>query len=360
MMACRAWRSLLLGCLALAFHVDALACSMCLSAFKVEVGAQELGYASHVVLATQDHAQQYRVVAVIKGDAPTTGLIQETVARIDAADLQSRKPLLLIRDDKWTSWVSLGSIGADRADWLRKVAAAKASASATEDGQRPLVEVLLPSLQSSEPLVAKIAYSEIAAAPYAAMRASRKSINAEAVRRWLADPALSDRRSLYLLLIGIAGGPQDADLIETRLAKAWRANDATDLSAMLAADLELRGPSRMQWVESRYLLDPGRTPQEIRAALLALSEQGRVDATVPRARVIQAYRLFIRERKAMAGLVAQDLADWQAWDAVPEYVALLKSGAAAPVSRYAIVNYLTRSGSPMAKSALASLTDTPR
>jgi hypothetical protein len=39
------------------------------------------------------------------------------------------KPLLLIRDDKWTSWVSLGAIGAEHADWLRQLAASKRSAS---------------------------------------------------------------------------------------------------------------------------------------------------------------------------------------------------------------------------------------
>ncbi len=60
--------------------------------------------------------------------------------------------------------------------------------------------------------------------------------------------------------------------------------------------------------------------------------------------MIQAYRNFIRNRKAIAGLVAQDLAEWNYRDVVPEYVALLKSNNPQTlVSRRAIVAYLQRS-----------------
>jgi hypothetical protein len=47
--------------------------------------------------------------------------------------------------------------------------------------------------------------------------------------------------------------------------------------------------------------------------LLALSVHGGANGAVPRERVIQAYGLFIRERKPMAGFVALELADWEYW-----------------------------------------------
>jgi hypothetical protein len=87
---------------------------------------------------------------------------------------------------------------------------------------------------------------------------------------------------------------------------------------MLAADLELRGPSRVGWIEKVYFADNGRTMPEIEAALLALSVHGGADGAVSRERVIQAYRLFIKERKPMAGFVAQELADWEYWDATSD------------------------------------------
>jgi hypothetical protein len=52
---------------------------------------------------------------------------------------------------------------------------------------------------------------------------------------------------------------------------------------------------------------------------------------------------FIKERPPMAGFVALQLAEWQRWDAAPEYAALMKSNAALdPASEFAIVNYLKR------------------
>jgi len=113
---------------------------------------------------------------------------------------------------------------------------------------------------------------------------------------------------------------------------------------MIAADLELRGPSRMAWVDATYLRDPGRSTREIEAALLALSVHGNANGAIPRARVIESYRLFMQAHKPLAGLVAQDLAAWQYWDAVPEYVALMNSSVRQHyASRVAILAYLKRS-----------------
>jgi hypothetical protein len=47
------------------------------------------------------------------------------------------------------------------------------------------------------------------------------------------------------------------------------------------SDLELRGPSRVGWVESMYFADRGRTMPEIEAALLALNVHGDANRTVP-------------------------------------------------------------------------------
>jgi hypothetical protein len=80
------------------------------------------------------------------------------------------------------------------------------------------------------------------------------------------------------------------------------------------------------WEESEKA-DCRQASLEIEAALLALGVHGGANAAVPRERVIEAYRFFIRARKPMAGFVAQQLADWEYWDATADYVALLKSDA---------------------------------
>jgi hypothetical protein len=94
---------------------------------------------------------------------------------------------------------------------------------------------------------------------------------------------------------------------------------------VLVADLELRGPSRLDWVERTWLSGTGRSLPELQAALQALSVQGGADVAVPRARVVGAYRGFVRSGHALAGHPALDLLSWRAWDAVPDYVALLRA-----------------------------------
>jgi hypothetical protein len=212
---------------------------------------------------------------------------------------------------------------------------------------------VVPYLEHPEPLAAEIAYGEISRAPYAAMRSLKPLLEAAKIASWVDDPERASRHVTYLLLLGIAGSPDDAARLERRIDTAWKSNDATNLAAMLAADLELRGPSRVGWIEQTYFTDRDRTLPEIEAALLALSVHGVANAAVPRERVIQAYRLFIKERKPMAGLVALDLADWEHWDATPEYVTLLKSDAMRdPSSHFAVINYLQRSPQAVGRVAL--------
>jgi hypothetical protein len=146
------------------------------------------------------------------------------------------------------------------------------------------------------------------------------------------------------LLLGIAGGPENAVELEQRIDAALLARDATNLSAMIAADLELRGPSRVGWLETTYFADRQRTLPEIDAALLALSVHGEANAAVPRERVIEAYRYFIKVRKPMAGFVAMELASWEAWDATADFVEIIRSKAVKdPAGQFAIVSYLKSS-----------------
>ena len=192
-------------------------------------------------------------------------------------------------------------------------------------------------------MVAQAAYQELAPAPYAMLRTLRPVLDRERVRQWVGDKTLPGRQPLYLLLLGIAGDATDAKRIETRIDVAQREHSSANLSAMLAADLELRGEPRVAFIERTYLSDHTRTTEEISAALLALSVHGNAPGAVSRNRVVAAYRLLIRERNPLAGYVAPDLAAWSDWGAVPDYLALLKSDALDIPSRIAIVSYLRAS-----------------
>ncbi|MGA2795847.1 MAG: hypothetical protein ABSE69_20530 [Roseiarcus sp.] len=113
---------------------------------------------------------------------------------------------------------------------------------------------------------------------------------------------------------------------------------------MIAGDLRLGDPSRIDWIVARVFADRKSAMPEIEAVLLALNVLGDADgAAAPRARVVAAYRDFIKLRPPMAGFVAPQLADWGCWDVAPDYAAILKSNAAMdPASQFAIDNYLKR------------------
>jgi hypothetical protein len=337
----------------LCLSAAAAACPICLGAGQPS-RAQELAAAQQAVLAVPTaEASRFRVVEVIHGERPSSSIVEGGYPRVGPAmdtTAPKGKPLLLVRTDPFPAWVILGAIGAEQSGWLRKFAAGKRADEMSAEDWRARVALVLPYLENAEPLTAELAYGELSAAPYAAMRSAKPQLAARAVRAWLADPKLAARQRLYLLLLGLAGNEGDAAVLDQRVEAAWRSGDATNLASMLAADLELRGVARMPWIEERYLRDRARSAPEISAVLLALSVHGNAGGVIPRERVIQSYRVFMKAHPEIAGYVAQDLAAWQYWDAVPEYVALMKSDVRQQFpSRVATLAYLRQSPSAEAR-----------
>jgi hypothetical protein len=345
----------------------AVACPLCYEAARqgVTVG-QQLDTTDLVVLGVPlAGGNQFRIGEIVKGKGAVGDIIADPVIVLDAVTAAGGNPCLLLRDPLAPQWTCVGTIRVEYADWLRQLVATflvkgdrprptwplnmQTSSTLSYDGWRQRIALVLSHLENSDPLAARIAWGELARAPYAIMDVARSRIGTAAVESWLDNPKLVSRHAAYTLLLGFAGGADDAARIEQRIEAARTSHDATNLAAMIAADLELRGPSRVGWVEAMYFADRTRTMPEIEAALLALNVHGDANRTVSRERVIQAYRTFIRERPPMAGFVAPQLADWNYWDATPEYMALLKSNAIKdPASELAVINYLQRSAAAKA------------
>jgi hypothetical protein len=321
----------------------ATACPLCLGAFRSSVAQQLVDLPQAVLAQPSADGRGYRVVAVVKGEKPAGGIIPAEAIQLDVI-VDAGSTLLLVRDEAWSMWVGLGAVTVEHASWLRQIAAGKRSADMNADEWQARVALMIPYLEHREPLVAEIAYGELAAAPYAALLAAKSRLDAPTIRSWLADPLLAARQPMYLLLLGIAGDASDATALELRLEALWMARDATNLASIIAADLQLRGPSRMAWVDAKYMGDRLRSTLELEGALLALSVLGNANDGISRERVIQSYRLFMQGHKELAGFVAWDLAAWQYWGAVPVYMALIKSNIRQNfASRVAISDYLGKS-----------------
>ena len=204
----------------------ATACPLCLGAFRSSV-AQQLVNLPHAVLAQPSaDGRSYQVVAVIKGERPAGGIIAAEAIQLDDV-VAATATLLLVRDEEWSMWVGVGAVAVEHASWLHQIAVGKRLSDMNTDEWRARVALVVPYLEHREPIVAEIAYGELAVAPYDALQAAKSRLPAPAVRRWLADPELAARRPLYLLLLGIVGDEGDASALERRLEAVWTERDAT-------------------------------------------------------------------------------------------------------------------------------------
>lgn len=336
------------------------ACAICAPADGQNTLSHRLFAADIAVLATaaRDGAG-FRAVEAIKGEPPKGVItLQDGLPAMPA--LGPNAPQLLLYSAGSKSWRTVGALGTARADWARRLLTLpRASAFGTNapDAAWPArVAFFVGDLQSPEPLVAQTAYEEISVAPYAVMRTLKPALDAHQLTLWLDMPQLAARRPLYALLLGMVGNDVTAATLEKRLLASSRLPNTAEVSAMLAAYLEIRGNLGVGWVERNYLVDPIRSEPEVQAALLALSVHGNDGARVSRDRVVQAYAGFIRHNKSRAGFVASDLGSWGHWEFGPDYAAILKSGEPqAFASRYAMVFYLMRSPRPEARAALDAL-----
>ncbi|MGX1106732.1 MULTISPECIES: hypothetical protein [Bradyrhizobium] len=340
--------------------MGAAACPLCYEAARqMLTEGTRLDAADRAVLAAPEaEGGPLQVVAVVKGKDMDGAIIADPVAG-NAMTVPAGEALLLVHSAADAGWTSLGSIPRAYAEWLRAIVATREIGGdapqrswpmtpATADiltyaGWRQRVALVLPYLEIANPLAARLAWGELARAPYAAIDAARSKIEPAKVTGWIDDPRLSSRRAAYLMLLGFAGGAVEAKGLGARLEAALAFHDARDLAALFAADLQLDGASRVEWIETRVFGDRSRTMPEIEAALLALKVLGDANGAVPRARIIEAYRSFIKRRPAMAGFVAPQLADWGYWDAAADYFAIVKANPELdPASHFAITVYLQR------------------
>lgn len=366
------------------FVAEGRACAICFSGMVITPG-QKLDSAEQAVLAVPSADRGgFHVIDVVKGNVADEIIAESAVSLgvgklvmpLDGgtaiAELSATaigRPVLLLRNRTSETWTGVGTIGAEHAGWLRQLAATKHGGNKepaklwpskvtrwsplTEAEWQDRLAIVAPYLESAEPLAAEIAYGELIRAPYRAMRTLQSQIEVAKIRASINDPKQVPRLSVHTLLLGIAGNESDASELEKRIDQALLARDTSNLSAMLAADLELRGPSRLDWLHATFFADRRRTLPEIDAALLALSVQGEADAGVPREKVVEAYRAFIKARKPMAGFVATELANWGAWDATADYVDIIRSKAVKdPAGQFAILSYLKSSPLTAGQAAL--------
>ena len=346
--AVRSWKRLVLVMAGLQAGWAA-ACAICVGGQTGETLLMRLQAAQALALAQAAPDQgPARVLQTLRGAQVERVQVAGWMPGVDAALQQGddATPWLLAAVAASQAWWAVGHLPLQRAAWLQAL---------LDPAQPGRAERLVPDLESDWPLVAEIAYDELAALPYATMRTLQPQLDPVRLRGWLQNPALRARHPLYYLLLGLAGTAADAQELEQSVLRADAQRSMAELSAMLAAIVSLRGTPGLDWVAQHFVHADGPELQT-QAALLALNVLGSDGQRIPQEAVVSTYAAFITAQPARAGWVASDLGTWGHWEFAEAFATALRSAPEQVFSsRYAIVLYLLRNPRPEAARVLQAL-----
>jgi hypothetical protein len=186
--------------------------------------------------------------------------------------------------------------------------------------------------------VARDAFLEFAKTSDADISRIAPKLAPEKLRDWLKNPQTpGERLSLYALMLGVCGGPADADLLAGLLKDGTeRSTNAYD--GLLAGYVHMR--PREGWQLAISTLADGKRPLPIRMAILRTLRFYHISQPAEsRGEVLRAMTAALRQGE-LADMAMEDLRRWKVWDLTPEVLALYgKKGFDAPIMQRAIVRY---------------------
>ena len=296
------------------------ACPACLGPEGPRLTAvQKLIDCDQVVLAhlTPDPLS-FRIDQVLKGDATPGQLLTLRISEVPQFPPDETRLILLGHSALSKQWRPLGDLGEGQDEWLKRVIATKRTLEFTEADWETHVAFHWRHRNHEDPWIRQTADEELGRSPYLAMRSLQPRLAAKILLEQLTDDDNRDRRSLLVLLLGIAGGDDAQSWIDDQLAQSSRRQETLGLAAMLVAKLEMERATGIDWIDQNYLSDPKRKRTERGAAVMALGIQGTANPDVFRPRVIAIYRELLETRSEFAGLIAADLTEWCCWDFATE------------------------------------------
>lgn len=221
----------------------------------------------------------------------------------------------------------------------------------------PRVAYFVAFLNDPDPLIARDAYDEFGAAPYADVKAVAEMLPRAELKQWVSDESIdANSRRLFLTLLGVCGSEEDAHellpLIEQSVATAG-ADLALD--AMIACYLTLRGAAGLQAIETSILRNESATLGDLQSTVLALRFHGEEEERIDRPELLNSMRLLL-DRPDAADLVIRDLARWEDWSVLDRVVELFRqTGEQNSFLRVPIVKYLQACPLPEAAAALGKI-----
>ena len=320
----------------------AQACMVCLPMPRT-TAADRLIDAQIVAFAREDPQQpfSYRAVEVLKGnlDSPQIDLFVNTSTR---RQLNANKGLVvvLVRGSD-QSWRTIGIADLAFQSMVRRVLAFAAEWRG-ELGVEKRCQFFLPLISHQNRALFELAYLEMGRAPYSKIKRVAGLIPQENLQRILTQPEYIEWRPLAILMLAQDAGKTESSLVKSRLDQCSRLALTTNLAAWATAYIEIDGAQAIATLNDRYLCNPNRHEEEVRAVVAALSVHGRGGHIHLRDRIVSSYGAAIKHHPLAIGLIFQDLADWRRLDYQLDVRTLLdrEGRRLKPVDRLAIRKYL--------------------
>lgn len=210
-------------------------------------------------------------------------------------------------------------------------------------------------LQDEESMLARDAYDEFAVAPYDAVKKLAPEMDHDQLVEWIGDPEMAtDRKRLYLTMLGVCGDEKDLPFLE-KMLRSTQKSTRGGLDAMIACYLTLSGEEGLPLINELFLNNKEAPYADTYAAIMAVRFHGTEGDVIPRSALVESLH-HVLERKDLADLVIPDLARWSDWSQIDRLVDLFVN--ADPDNnwvRVPVVNYLRACPLPEAKTALKKL-----
>jgi hypothetical protein len=212
-----------------------------------------------------------------------------------------------------------------------------------------------PYLQDEDPMLSRDSYDEFAITPYEDIKKLKPDLNHDELVQWLDDPELpTDRKRLYLTLLGVVGDKNDLPRLEQMLRSTQKSTQG-GLDATIGCYLTLAGEEGLPLINELFMSNLKAPYADTYAAIMAIRFHGTEGDVIARSALTESLHPVL-DRPDLADLVIPDLARWKDWSLVERMVKLFTdSDPENNWVRVPVVNYLRACPLPEAEAALDKL-----
>ncbi len=289
---------------------------------------------------------EMKIEKVLKGDSLVSA--GDTVKAIYYGDVEAGRRFMLSGVDPPNMQWSCLPLSERGEAYVMKV---------TELPDDPLkrLEFYYDYLQDDETMLSRDAYDEFAITPYPVIQALKPKMDHDALVKWMQDPEMStDRKRLYLTMLGVCGSVDDLPMLEQMLRSTQKSTRG-GLDALIACYLTLAGEKGLPLVNELFLNNAQAPYADTYAAIMAVRFHGTEGEVIPRSALVESLH-HVLDREDLADLVIPDLARWNDWTQIDRLTELfIKANADNNWVRVPVVNYLRACPLPEAKEALTKL-----